>query len=141
MKKINQSYKDYILQMEDKDSCIIDPPWNYDDKPERLLRKQLSYNLWIDNNKELEFLFENIKCNYIFMWTTNAFIYNLMRCNHFNFNYKCLITWIKLTSKGNEMFGLGNSFRNCTEQLVLFTRKNQNHYESMKGISLKNNQN
>lgn len=57
------------------------------------------------------------------MWVTNSMIYNVMNCNHFNYEYKTLVTWIKQTSKGNLMYGMGRYFRNCTEHICIFKKK------------------
>ena len=117
-------YKEYILKMDYKDVSLIDPPWNYNDKIPKT-KKQLNYNLWNDNDKELDFCFENIKASYLFMWTTNSFIENCMKANHHKFVYKTMATWVKKTSNGKTFWGLGSNFRNCTEQLLLFTRKKE----------------
>lgn len=108
--------------MERKDVVLIDPPWNYKDKPPKAVNP-LSYSLWQDNDKCLELLFTKVNCDYLLVWVTNSFLYNLLRVDHYPFQYKGIVTWLKLTKNGKDFYGLGNYFRNCTEQLVLFTWK------------------
>lgn len=122
MNLIVKDYREYVQEMEHKEVCIVDPPWGYKDRNPRV-KKQLSYSLWKNNDEELDFLFKNIKCNYLFVWVTNSFMLNIMKVNHYEYEYKCLITWLKLTKNGRDFYGLGNSFRNCTEQLILFNKK------------------
>lgn len=118
MKKIKSNYLDLNI---DTDVLIVDPPWDYEDKLDGINTLQTSYNRW--NNKEgLEWLFSQ-KVDYLFIWTTNSMLYDVLRAEHKNFIYKQCITWIKQTSKGNLMYGLGNNFRNSTEQILLFVKK------------------
>jgi len=121
MKAYNCDYRIYISNMSSKDCIIIDPPWSYDDK--KMLKTQLNYDLWVNNDKELDFIFKNIKTDHLLMWTTNSFLLNVLKCNHYDFIYKTLVTWVKVYKSGKIGYGLGNTFRNCTEQLVIFTRK------------------
>ena len=39
------------------------------------------------------------------------------------YEYKQIVTWLKKTPGGKIAFGLGNNFRNCTEQLLVFVKK------------------
>ena len=110
------------MQNGDYDYCIIDPPWDYNDKSPSVLDNQLTYELW--KNDELRFVFENLKVNYIFMWVTNSMIEEVFKYYQpSEFVYKTLITWVKLTDNDNLFYGLGNTVRNSTEQLMIFARK------------------
>lgn len=124
MKYIQKDYKSYIMDMEFKDYSIIDPPWSYDDKPPALLNNQLTYTLWNDNYNDLKFIFENIKTNYIFLWTTNSLLDVVFKSfldnKNKQFVYKSCLTWNKLTENGSLFYGLGNTFRNSTELLLVF---------------------
>jgi N6-adenosine-specific RNA methylase IME4 len=40
-----------------------------------------------------------------------------------NYEYKTCVTWLKTTKYGKYAYGLGNSFRQCTEQLLIFDRR------------------
>ena len=122
MKILKMDYKDYIKQMDEKDVVLVDPPWSYDDKHPRAV-KQLSYSLW-DN--DVTFIFENVKTKYLLIWVTNSFVDKLFQ-DYFSsdspFEYKTLITWVKLTKSGKLFYGLGNHFRNATEHIAVFVRK------------------
>lgn len=123
MKVYNYDWKDYIDSMELKDITIIDPPWNYNQKS--IQNTQLKYDLLFDNSEFLDYVFKNIKSKHILIWTTNSMLIDVFRCNHYNFIYKSCMTWVKTTTKNNLMFGMGFSFRNCTEQLLLFSLKSE----------------
>lgn len=121
MKKLSCDYKE--VDYSNFEVLLCDPPWDYNDKNPSVSKKQVIYKRW--NNKEgLEFLF-NLSANYLFLWTTNSMLEQVFKIdyNKYGWEYKQILTWLKLTSKGNISFGLGNNFRNCTEQLLLFVRK------------------
>ena len=122
MKIYAVDYKEYIKNMEEKDVVLVDPPWNYDDKPLKV-RKQLNYSLW-DN--DVGFLFENVKTKYLLIWTTNSFIEKVFH-DYFGsaheFEYKTIITWVKVTKRNKIFYGLGNHFRNATEHILVFAKK------------------
>ena len=126
MNKLNIDYKKYIETMTEKDLVIVDPPWLYDNKKSRLLR----YDLFTNNEKDLSYIFKNIKAKYVFLWVTNSFLINVFKANTFDFEYKTIITWKKLTAKGKIFYGLGSYFRNCTEHLVVYKRKNEKALKS-----------
>lgn len=123
LRRLGLDYRAYIENMDEKDVVLIDPPWSYDDK--KLVQTQLNYKLW---NNDVSFLFENIKSKIIFLWVTNSFLdrtfLDYFKSSH-NYVYKTIITWRKLTKTGKEFYGLGNWFRNSTEQLLLFVDKNE----------------
>lgn len=109
--------------METKDYAIVDPPWLYNDISPAV-KKQLSYSLWDNNIKQMSFIFENIKVNYLFLWVTNSMLEDVFSSyfnSDSNFVYKTIITWKKTTKRGETFYGLGNSFRNCTEHIMLFS--------------------
>lgn len=106
------------------DYAIIDPPWNYDDKPPALLNNQLTYNLW--ENVKLEDVFQKLNVKYIFLWVTTSMLPVMFECSkNSNYTFKSLVPWIKLTPNDNLFYGLGNSFRNCVEYVALFQRNNE----------------
>ena len=118
-----KDFKEFIReQIGNYDYVILDPPWKFDNKIPKLLEHQLVYNLWEDNIKDLHWLFENIKGpKYVFLWTCNSIINEIFEAvRDTNWTYKTILTWIKQTSKGNLFWGLGNTFRNATEQLLVF---------------------
>lgn len=122
MRKIKQDYQAFLESLDGKvyDYAIIDPPWRYNDMPKKL-EKQLSYDLWESN--DLSHIFNGLDVNYLFIWVTNSMLLDVFRSDFGSYNYKTIITWSKLTSKGNLFYGLGHHFRNNTEHLMLFTNK------------------
>ena len=118
-----EDYKQFLNNISSKYSYIIlDPPWNYDDKPPAVTRNQLTYNLW--ENTELKEIFNTSNINHIFLWSTNNMLPLCFdAAKNTEFEFKTLVTWVKSTHKDNLFYGLGNTFRNCTEQLLVFSRK------------------
>lgn len=105
------------------DYAIIDPPWNYDDKPPAVSNKQLTYSLW--DNIKLKDLFHKINTTYIFLWVTNSMLPVLFDSyKDTDYTFKILIPWIKLTENEKLFYGLGNSLRNCVEYIALFQKEN-----------------
>jgi len=123
MKLFDLDWKDYINQMEYKDVCIIDPPWNYNQQC--LNKSQLNYELLFSNGDFLDYMFKNLKSKHILLWTTNSMLIDVFQCNHYDYIYKTMVTWVKTTKKNLLAFGMGYSFRNCTEQLLVFSNKNE----------------
>lgn len=126
MRKINKDYNEFLNESKSLgvryDYTIIDPPWKYNDIPSNLKNQQLSYELWQMN--DLSHIFEKLETDYLFIWVTNSMLIDVFRSNFHSYKYKTMITWSKLTSKGNLFYGLGHHFRNNTEHLMYFTNKN-----------------
>lgn len=103
--------------------CLIDPPWDYKDKNPAVQKEQVIYSRW-DNREGLSFLFSQ-GFDYIFIWTTNSMIEDVFSSDYRQkgYEYKQILTWLKKTPGGRLSFGLGNNFRNCTEQMLLFVKK------------------
>lgn len=118
-------FKEFISgHAKEYDYIIFDPPWKFTNKVPNLFNQQLTYNLWEDNIKDLHWLFENtIGPKYIFLWTCNSIINEVFEAvKDTGWIYKTMVTWVKQTNKGNLFYGLGNTFRNATEQLMVFQR-------------------
>lgn len=120
-----EDFKSWLEEHQDKKEYafgIVDPPWSYNDSHRpALITNQLTYKLW--NNSDLNLIFEKLSVDYLFLWCTNGMLPEAFQANSCSFVYKTCLTWCKLTSKNHLAFGLGNHFRNCTEQLLLFVRK------------------
>lgn len=117
-----EDFKKFLNRNMRFDYAIIDPPWNYNSKPLAVMYNQLTYDLW-DNN-DLKLFFTQLDVDYIFLWVTNSFIPNAIEAaKDSDFDYKTIFTWVKTTTKNNLAWGLGNTFRNCTEQILVFQRK------------------
>lgn len=119
MIKIGTDYSSFEVSTP---GLIIDPPWEYDSKHPFIQYEQVTYSRWKEP-EGLDWIFSQRNVQYLFLWTTNSKLIDVLRADHKQFVYKQCITWVKTTSKGNPTFGLGNNFRNCTEQLLLFVRK------------------
>jgi len=123
MNLIGQDYKRYLMFVEERDYAFADPPWNFEDneRPD-FIRNQIVYERW-NNQEGLKCLFNFLKVKYLFLWCPNALLKEVLSFDSKDYIYKTIITWVKLTSKGNLFYGLGNSFRNCTEQLLFYVHK------------------
>jgi len=104
-------------------TLIIDPPWDYEwlsiagraapgyatMTHEQLLK--LNVSRWAEDNCHL------------YLWVTNNFMTRgceLME--RWGFQHKTVLTWHKLSRKGNGWFGLGTYFRNATEHVLFGVR-------------------
>ena len=125
MAYIQSDYRDFLSKPHTHyDYLILDPPWRFDSKPPVLSENQLTYNLWNDNVKDLQWILMNTDADYIFLWTCNSIIdSNIKSLEGTPYRYKTMLTWVKQTAKGNLFWGLGNTFRNCTEQMIVLSKK------------------
>jgi N6-adenosine-specific RNA methylase IME4 len=104
-------------------TLIIDPPWDYEwlsvggasaPKYATMTHEQLlamPVPAWAERD-----------CH-MYLWTTNNFMtraVDLMQ--HWGFQHKTVLTWIKTDSKGKPKIGLGTYFRNTTEQVLFGVR-------------------
>ena len=51
-----QDFKQYLENQGNYNYAIIDPPWNYDSKPNAVMYNQLTYELWDNNDLKLMYL-------------------------------------------------------------------------------------
>lgn len=120
---IQKDYLDFINMGVYYDYILIDPPWRFNNKLPFLNEHQLKYNLWDDNIKCMNYIFSNINCKYLLCWGCNSIINEIIESSkHTPFNYKTIVTWVKTTINGKLFYGLGNTFRNSTEQLLVFQK-------------------
>ena len=119
-----QDYMDFIKEHgRDYEYVILDPPWKFRNTPPAVFKGQLTYTLWNDNVKDLNWILNNIDAKYVFIWTCNSILNEMFDAIvDTPYVYKTIVTWVKETSKGNVFYGLGNTFRNSTEQLMVFQR-------------------
>jgi N6-adenosine-specific RNA methylase IME4 len=100
-------------------TLVIDPAWEYDwlslagrAKPRYAMQsldqlRALDLKQWAD---------EEAGCH-LYCWTTNNFMYEACKLvEHWGFQHRTLITWIKPPP-----FGLGSYFRNSTEHVLFAT--------------------
>lgn len=120
-----QDYKEYLKNQAVKyDYAIIDPPWLYNQPPKNpIKRNQLTYSLWESNANLIELL-NSIDVEYVFLWVTNPLLGEVFDyISKTKFKYKAILTWIKLTKSGDIAYGMGWTFRNATEQLLVLQQK------------------
>lgn len=124
MNLVGQDYRKYLHETKDRDYIILDPPWSYNDNENpSILDNQVNYFRWSDNVKCVEEIFKICNCSYLFLWTTNSLLKEVLSCNTNDYIFKSIITWVKKTSQNNTHYGLGSYFRNSTEQLLVFVKK------------------
>lgn len=115
-------FEDFIdKNINNYDYAIIDPPWNYDDKPKSVTIHQLTYNLW--DNFKLKDIFTKLDVDYIFLWITNSMLPLMFEyLENSKYTFKVLIPWLKITENNEIFFGTGNTFRNCVEYLAVLQK-------------------
>lgn len=116
-------WKEYMKQGKALDYMIFDPPWNFNDKPPKAT-SQLTYDLWLNNQKCADHIFKKANASCLFIWVPSSLL-DVLLCASMEspgYRYKTLMTWVKTTKHGKIHYGLGNWFRNSTEQLAVFGR-------------------
>lgn len=122
MQLINKDYRKFLNELPKGDYAIADPPWDFNDsKNPAVLKHQVLYERW--KNEDVDLIFEKFDVSYIFLWVPNSLLKEVLVRDSKEYVYKTVITWKKLTKTGKTFYGLGNHFRNSTEQLLVFVRK------------------
>lgn len=80
-------YKEYTVNTS---VLLIDPPWQYDDRPKSTQINQVTYSVW-ENEVGLDWIFSQ-PVEYIFLWATNSMLLNILRHDHKDFIYKQCVT-------------------------------------------------
>lgn len=124
MNRLKMDWKEYLKDHKQVDYLIVDPPWNFDDKPPRAVN-QLKYDLWKNNVVGIKNLFRLSEAQYLFVWIPNSLLDVLLALSITSkkYKFKTLITWVKMTKGGKYHYGLGHWLRNATEQLVVFAKE------------------
>jgi len=108
---------------------LLDPPWRYNDLPPKL-HKQLNYKLvncdYLLHTSELL----KKRTQYLLVWTTSSFIYDVLKTFSNHFKYVQTIVWVKTTKQGLIHYGLGNYFRNSCEYILLFKQHTAKPFRS-----------
>jgi N6-adenosine-specific RNA methylase IME4 len=117
-------------------TLLIDPPWDYDQLSIAGRGHPEYHTLSIDELMSFNLQQYSEPNSHLYIWSTNNFLYQALKLGeHWGWNYKTVITWIKPS------IGLGSYFRNSTEQLLFFvrgalsTRQNDipTHFEANRG--------
>lgn len=105
-------------------TILCDPPWKFNDKLDK--SRTLPYNVL--TVQDLIYLpFEDLvdKEAHLYLWVPLALLYEGMcLIDVWNFDYKTLIVWEKLTKHGKKWFGMGHYFRGTLEVCLFGTRNN-----------------
>lgn len=57
--------------------------------------------------------------SHLYLWVTNPFLAEGLKvCEAWGFEYKTLLTWVKLYPHGGKEMGMGYYFRGCTEHII-----------------------
>ena len=108
-----------MIPFPDKKYNIVyaDPPWQY---KESWGNGQVGYDT-MTNDDICKLPVRDILEDqaHLYLWVTNPFIAEgLEICKEWGFEYKTLITWVKLYSNGKPEMGMGYYFRGCTEHII-----------------------
>ncbi len=105
-------------------TIVLDPAWEYDNFSESaqnakigVYAKQSFDELWNMDFKQ----WAETDCH-LYCWSTNAHVAkacDLVR--RWGFEYKGILTWLKVGANGQPVFGLGLNWRNATEKVVYAT--------------------
>lgn len=98
-------------------TILIDPPWDYEGLnlasrgiPEYAVKS-------LDDLREMDIQKNADENSHLYLWATNNYLYEALKLGeHWGFQYKTLITWVKPS------IGLGSYFRNSTEQCLFFVK-------------------
>ena len=125
-----------IASNEFYDCIAIDPPWQYDARVnDKTHRGRMDYpTMPIKDILALSVNQLAADNAVLWLWVTNSFLQEGFQClDAWGFQYKTVLTWVKMSSKGTPHIGLGNWLRNATEQ-CLFAVKGDVKSFSKQGI-------
>ena len=134
MRIINADWRDSNLY-KDFDYLLIDPPWNFDDRPPKAARQVSDqYEIWgqglLGNGSSVIKVLSWCslgKVHAVFMWVPWSILEEAVSV-HFNADYnrgkryvlKTVFTWVRLTKNDKIKFGLGHSGRVASEGLLVW---------------------
>jgi len=105
------------LPAEHYGAIYADPPWQYDNKATRAAAGDHYQTMTVDKICELPVLERAKKKAHLWLWTTNAFLFESQRVlEAWGFEYKAVMVWVK------PQMGLGNYVRVSHEFLVIGSR-------------------
>lgn len=105
-------------------TIYADPPWNFDDKLDKTRR--LPYNVLTLFDLSLLRIWDVVdKEAHLYLWCPTTLIYEGIKVIElWNFDYKTIIVWEKLTKYKKKWFGMGHYFRNTFEVCLFGTKNN-----------------
>jgi site-specific DNA-methyltransferase (adenine-specific) len=96
-----------------------DPPWRYNHNWLSGACERSYSTMDIEDIKNLPIKDIIADKAHLYLWVTNPFIAEgLEVCKAWGFEYKTLITWVKLYKSGEKEMGMGYYFRSCTEHII-----------------------
>ena len=115
-----------LLPTKTYSSIVIDPPWFYQlRKDDKTHRNRIPYPPM--KIEEILKLPVPDLCNQdgavLWLWFTNNHMIEASQCiEHWGFELKTILTWLKVSKAGNPRIGTGHWLRNCTEHCILATK-------------------
>lgn len=113
------------MELQNKKYQIIyaDPPWQYKESWGNASNEHTYNTMTINEIKALPIKDIVDDEAHLYLWVTNPFIKEgLEVCDVWGFDYKTLITWVKLYKDKTKEMGLGYYFRSCTEHIIFGVR-------------------
>ena len=96
-----------------------DPPWKYKENWGNGSNEHTYPTMTVEEIKKLPIKDITDTEAHLYLWVTNPFLgEGLEVCKSWGFEYKTLITWVKLYKKGQKEMGMGYYFRSCTEHII-----------------------
>lgn len=112
-------------------TVLADPPWRFQNRTGKVAPEYKKYSryetLSLEEIKNMPISSITEERAHLYLWVPNALLQEgLDTMKAWGFEYKSMITWVKITKKGDvHKGGVGFYFRNATEQL-LFGVKGKN---------------
>ena len=102
-------------------TILADCPWSFGDNlPGKGRGAQKHYDV-MTNQDIINMPVKEITAEqcHLYLWTTNTHLdvaFDVMK--EWGFDYKTMITWVKVSKAGKIRIGMGRYYRNCTEHVL-----------------------
>lgn len=107
---------------------MADPPWHYNDRINAKTRGAVNHYevMELEDIKALPVRdVSDPRGAHLYLWAPNSFVREAFEViSAWGFDYKQMITWVKITKAGNPAMGMGHYYRNATEQCLFATTHN-----------------
>lgn len=102
-----------------------DPPWQYKESWGNGSNEHTYQTLTTEEISSLPVSKITSDKAHLYLWVTNPFLKEGIEvCKAWGFDYKTLITWVKLYRNNSLEMGMGYYFRSCTEHIIFGVRGN-----------------
>lgn len=117
--KANKTANTAVFPNKQYNIIYADPPWRYKENWGNGSNEHTYNTMSIEEIKSLPVGQICADQCHLYLWVTNPFIKEGIEvCKAWGFEYKTLITWLKLYRSGKPEMGMGYYFRGCTEHLI-----------------------